>query len=78
MVLVHDDNLAQIGGMCTGNVVSMHFPSRYSLLTYPQTQESLQPDMMMSILQNYSPKIHEILCGESLQALGNHSEITNS
>ena len=27
MALVHDDSLAQIGDICTGNLVSTHFPS---------------------------------------------------
>jgi len=75
MVLVHDDSLAQIGEICTSNVVSTHFPFTYSLFTYPQTQESLQQsDMVINLLQNYRPKIHQILCGEPLQAL----RITNS
>ena len=73
MVLVHDDSLVQIGEICTSTVVSTHLPSTYRPLTYLQTRESLQQsDRMINLLQNYQPEIHQLLCGESLQALRIH------
>ena len=69
MVLVHDDSLAQIGEICTSTVVSTHLPSTYRLLTYLQPRGSLQrSDIMINLLQNYQPKIDQILCGEPLDA----------
>ena len=68
MVLVHDDDLARIDGICEG-IVS-HLPClSYMLLSYSYPQGALQPDTMIDFLQGSKPEIiQHTVCSEFLPA----------
>lgn len=56
MVLVHDNDLARIDGICGGIVSHLPYLSCMSL-PYLYTQGALQPDTMIDFLQGSKPEI---------------------
>ena len=62
MVLVHDDDLAQLHGIYDGTVSRSLCctPIMTFILSSSQPIESIQPDAMFGLLQRSRPKIHEV------------------
>ena len=65
MVLVHDDDLAQIGIKC-GNNVSQHHMLLVTSCSLLQALETLQPDEVENHLQDFNTEIHTDLCRKHL------------
>ena len=65
MVLVHDDDLAQIGGRC-GNNVSQHHMLLVTSCSRLQALETLQSGEVENHLQDFNPEIHTDLCRKNL------------
>jgi hypothetical protein len=66
MVLVHDNDLAELHGIYDGTVSRSLYCTPIILLTYfPSSQpiELLQPDAMLSHLRSAQLKIHEVPVG---------------
>ena len=67
MVLVHDDDLAWIGGTCDSNVNEPH-TIILSPCSHLQSLETLQPDIVENCLQGSNAGIQTDLCCKRLHA----------
>jgi len=66
MVLVHDDDLARIDGICEGIVSHMPYLS-CMFLPYLYPQGALQPDTVIDFLQGSKPEVvQHVVCSECL------------
>ena len=60
MVLIHDDDLAELHGIYGGTVSRSNY---INIFSSSQSIESLQPDAMLSHLRSAQLKIHEVPFG---------------
>ncbi len=74
MILVHDDDLARLGGI-HGTVGQSSLSYRVLMFSYSQPIDADQPDVMLNHIRSLKPRIHSarIVLGELFPYCNSHT-----